>query len=71
MRNLTAHIDRLEASGEILTRAEWIEWIEKEAKDYGGEITDGEMDFILGKLEQDGYVSYLLDRAIYMQMLAR
>lgn len=50
------YIGSLKASGEKLTREEWIEWIKKEAKDYKEEITEEDIKFILKELEEDGYI---------------
>lgn len=54
--NNLEYIGSLEASGEKLTREDWIDWILKESKDYSEPVTEDDISFILTELETDGYI---------------
>lgn len=62
MKDYTAYIDSLEASGEKMTRNTWTEWIKKEATDLTKQDermeapTDQQIAAILDRLDEDGYI---------------
>lgn len=50
------YIGSLEASGEKLTKEEWINWIKKESKDYGQTFEEHEIGWLIEQLTEDGFV---------------
>lgn len=42
--------------GDALTKEEWIDWIKGEMKEHDEQISDEQVNWIIEKLEEDGYV---------------